>query len=102
MPVTRISKIFGILWRTSTLAASVCYGQNLSMFVTALGEAVQCRCYRLGMNRDKQNPITSARLKQVIALHKANLAAIMPKPKPAELAQDAGGGYNANGTFPQR
>ena len=65
------------------------------------------------MARDIKNPITSDKLKEVVALHKANLAAIMPKPagapvlapgtvKPAELDQDAGGRYNANGTFPQQ
>jgi hypothetical protein len=65
------------------------------------------------MARDIKNPITSDKLKETIALHKANLSAIMPKPagapvldprapKPAEPDQDAGGGYNANGTFPQR
>jgi hypothetical protein len=65
------------------------------------------------MSRDKQNPITSEKLKDIVALHKANVAAIMPKPagapvitsgsvKPAELDQDAGGGYNANRAFPQQ
>lgn len=65
------------------------------------------------MSREKQNPITSDKLKEVLALHEANLAAIMPKPagapvispsvlKPAELDQDAGGGYNADRTFPQQ
>jgi len=65
------------------------------------------------MTRDTKKSITSSKLKEVVALHKANLAAIMPKPagvpvrarrpvKPAELDQDAGGGYNVNGTFPQQ
>jgi hypothetical protein len=64
------------------------------------------------MSRKKQNPITSDKLKDVIATYSLNLSASMPKPavcptvmpgplKPAELDQDAGGGYNANRTFPQ-
>jgi hypothetical protein len=65
------------------------------------------------MTRDTKKSITSDKLREVVALHKANLAAIMPKPagapvlarrpvKPAELDQEAGGGYNATGTFPQQ
>ncbi|MFZ0594444.1 MAG: hypothetical protein WAM39_28575 [Bryobacteraceae bacterium] len=68
------------------------------------------------MSRKKQNPITSDRLKDVIATYKSNLksnlSATMPKPaapptllpgpvEPAELDQDAGSGYNTDGTFPQ-
>jgi hypothetical protein len=62
--------------------------------------------------KTKQGPITADSLKDVISLHKANLSAAMPQPggvpqlapskaKPAELDQDAGGGYNSNRTFPQ-
>jgi hypothetical protein len=65
------------------------------------------------MKRNKQSAITSCLLKDVVALHEANLQASMPKPagppsldpspgKPAELDQDAGGGFNATHTFPQR
>jgi hypothetical protein len=65
------------------------------------------------MSRKQQNPITTDKLKDVIALHQANLAASMPKPavpptfspvpsKAAELDQDPGGAYNPNGSFPQR
>jgi hypothetical protein len=59
-----------------------------------------------------KGPITADKLKDVIALHQANLNAAMPqtggapqlapsKAKPAELDQDAGGGYNSNRTSPQ-
>lgn len=62
--------------------------------------------------KNTQSTITADKLKDVIALHQANLNAAMPKPggapqlapteaKPAELDQDAGGGYNSNRTFPQ-
>jgi hypothetical protein len=64
------------------------------------------------MSRKKQNPITSDKLKDLIATYKANLSAAMPKPagsptllpgpvEPAELDQDAGSGYNPDHTFPQ-
>jgi hypothetical protein len=65
------------------------------------------------MSRKQQNPITADKLKDVIALHQANLAASMPKPdappsinpipsEPAELDQDPGGAYNPSRIFPQR
>jgi hypothetical protein len=64
------------------------------------------------MSRKKKNPITSDKLKDVIATYKSNLSTVMPKPagppallpgpvEPAEFDQDAGGGYNPDGTFPQ-
>jgi hypothetical protein len=64
------------------------------------------------MSRKKQNPVTSDKLKDVIATYHSNLSAIMPKPaappallpepgEPAELDQDAGGRYNTDHTFPQ-
>ncbi|HEX6547071.1 MAG TPA: hypothetical protein VF023_12235 [Bryobacteraceae bacterium] len=64
------------------------------------------------MSRQKQNPITFGALKDVIATYSLNLSATMPKPAdppqvtpgpiaPAELDQDAGGGYNTDHTFPQ-
>jgi hypothetical protein len=67
----------------------------------------------LAMNGKKQNPLTSGKLKDVLATFSANLSVAMPKldpaPKvtsnpllPAELDQDAGGRYNTNGSFPQR
>jgi hypothetical protein len=62
--------------------------------------------------KTKQGSITADSLKDVISLHKDNLSAAMPQPggapqlapskaKPAELDQDAGGGYSSNRTFPQ-
>jgi hypothetical protein len=67
----------------------------------------------LSMDRkNTQNSITTDKLKDVINLHQENLKAAMPQKagapklgptqaKPAELDQDAGGGYNDNRTFPQ-
>jgi hypothetical protein len=65
------------------------------------------------MSRKKKASITSEKLKDVMARHKANLVASMPKlarpprlastpGEPAEFDQGTGGAYNPNGTFPQR
>ncbi len=70
-------------------------------------------CYRLLMKRNKQNPITSEKLKDVLATYQLNLAASMPKPaapptivpipnQAAELDQDNGGSYNTSRIYPQR
>jgi hypothetical protein len=54
------------------------------------------------MSGNQQKTINSGKPKKVISLHQVDPAAKLHKPKPAELAQDAGGGYNPHGTFPQR
>jgi hypothetical protein len=62
--------------------------------------------------KNTQSSITTDKLKDVIELHQENLKAAMPQKadapklgptqvKPAELDQDAGGGYNDIRAFPQ-
>lgn len=53
--------------------------------------------------------ITTSLLKELMDLHQSNskaacldLAIKSRRPQPAELDQDSGGGYNPDGTFPQR
>jgi hypothetical protein len=47
-------------------------------------------------------PIVKPIIDDLVASHKAPAPEILPHPpKPAELDQDAGGGYNANHTYPQ-
>lgn len=59
-------------------------------------------------NERSKNPITQPLLKDLVEFHKANSKALSPAPsvgsqvlRPAELDQDSGGGYNADGTLPQ-
>jgi hypothetical protein len=99
-----------------SLQAPDSFTSYLVGFVYSPGFSAQrfsLRCYLPGMSRDKKNPITSEKLKEVMDTHKINLQRSFPKPapapmplnkplKPAEDSQDAGGGYNTNHVFPQR
>jgi hypothetical protein len=60
-------------------------------------------------NTPQDGSITKPLLKELMDLHLSNSKAasidlsVKSRPsQPAELDQDAGGGYNADGTFPQR
>lgn len=71
--------------------------------------AVDSPCYRPAMKVQKDSkasPIIAELMQQLVEHHKLNSQKENPtlseKPtKPADLYQDAGGGYNSNFVFPQ-
>jgi hypothetical protein len=48
-----------------------------------------------------QKKIVQPMIDELIEQQKPKEPETVPEPEPAELDQDAGGGYNPDGTFPQ-